>query len=226
MQVKRGDYRYYNVLGVLLLTVSLDQLNSYDLDVLKEIGNIGAGNAATALADMLQGRIDMLVPSVAILEFKKLASILGGAENLIAGILIEIHGSISGYIMFVLEDKYAASLMNVLMMDEGSRKSALEFTDMDVSALKEITNIVAGSYLSSISSLTGFNMDMSIPYLAVDMAGAILSVPISSYGAVGESVLLVETEFLYKENSIIGHFFLIPNLESYDKLLDALRIGD
>ena len=128
--------------------------------------------------------------------------------------------------MFVLEDRYAATLLDLIMLDGAERNSALNFDDMDKSALKEVTNIVAGSYLTSISTLTSLNMEMSVPYLAVDMAGAILSVPISYYGAVAESVLLVETEFLSDDNKIIGHFFLIPKLESYEKLLNALRIGD
>jgi len=208
------------------MSLTLEQLDSSDLDILREIGNIGAGNAATALADMLQGKIEMAVPNVQILKFSELVSILGGEENIIAGILVAIHGSIDGFIMFVLEDKYAATLLDLIMMDGGNRSSALNIDEMDKSALKEITNIVAGSYLTSIAALTGLNMEMSVPYLAIDMAGAILSVPISFYGAVGESVLLVETEFLSDDNKIIGHFFLIPNLESYEILLNALRIGD
>lgn len=208
------------------MSITLEQLDSSDLDILKEIGNIGAGNAATALADMLQGKIEMAVPNVEILKFSELVTILGGEEKIIAGILVAIHGNIDGYIMFVLEDRYAATLLDLIMLDGAERNSALNFDDMDKSALKEVTNIVAGSYLTSISTLTSLNMEMSVPYLAVDMAGAILSVPISYYGAVAESVLLVETEFLSDDNKIIGHFFLIPKLESYEKLLNALRIGD
>lgn len=207
------------------MVVKLDDLNSYDLDILKEIGNIGAGNAATALSDILQGRVDMSVPKVEVLKFNNLVTLLGGEENLVAGVLIAITGGIDGYIMFVLEDKFAANLVDLIMQDEVNRNTTLEFSEFDKSALKEITNIISGSYLSAISFLTNIEMKMSVPYLAIDMAGAILSVPIAAFGEVGESVLLVETEFLSGSKYFVGNFFLIPSVDSFDTLFDALRIG-
>jgi len=201
-------------------------LNEEDIDILNEIGNIGAGNAATALADILNGRIDMAVPKTILMKFNDIASIFGGPDNLVAGILIAISGSIDGYIMFILEDKYATSLLDLVMLDSEKRDTCLQISDIDQSALKEITNMISGSYISAIAGLTNFDINMSIPYLAIDMAGAVLSLPITTYGEIGDSLLLMETEFFNDDDKIIGHFLLVPNLESYDKLLTALRIGE
>jgi len=204
------------------MSISINDLNSMHIDVLKEIGNIGAGNAATALAKMLNKRIDMEVPKVKILEFKDVNEILGGAEILVVGILLRITGDLSGYIMFILEYNAAHLLVNILM---GKPSSDLnEFSELEASALKEIGNILAGSYISALSSLTNLKISPSVPDMAVDMAGAILSVPAIEFGKVGDTVLYIETEFSEGSAKVIGDFFLIPDVESYDVLLKALGV--
>ncbi|MGE4282173.1 MAG: chemotaxis protein CheC [Clostridia bacterium] len=206
------------------MSLSIEELNNLHLDVLKEIGNIGAGNAATALAKLLNKKVDMDVPKVQILEFKKVADLLGGADSLVVGILLSVTGDLNGYIMFMLEQKYAHLLVNMLMGKE--LENIEEFNEMDISALKEIGNILSGAYLSSLSSLTNLNICPSIPALTIDMAGAILSVPAIEFGKVGDTVLFIETAFIDFEHAIVGNFFLIPDVESYAILLKALGVID
>ncbi len=201
---------------------SIEELNTMQLDVLREIGNIGAGNAVTALSKLLNKKVDMSVPKVQILEFKSLADVVGGADNLVAGILFDMSGDLTGYMMFMLEEKYAHVLVNILMGKELTDIS--DFSEMDISALQEIGNILAGSYLSSLAMLTNLDISPSIPNLTIDMAGAILSVPAIEFGKVGDTVLFIETEFADGNNSVIGNFFLVPDLESYDVLLKALGV--
>ncbi|MCG8500320.1 MAG: chemotaxis protein CheC [Firmicutes bacterium] len=203
---------------------SIEELNAIELDVLREIGNIGAGNAVTALAKMLNKKVDMSVPQVRILEFKSVTELLGGADNLVVGILFDVTGDLEGYIMFILEQKYAHMLVNMLMSKDLSDMS--DFSEMDISALKEIGNILAGSYLSSLSALTNLKILTSIPDLAIDMAGAILSVPAIEFGKIGNTVLFIETEFKEDDCTIVGNFFLVPEVESYDVLLKALGVVD
>ena len=203
---------------------SVEELNAMQLDVLIEIGNIGAGNAVTALSKMLNKKVDMSVPKAQILDFKSVADLLGGADNLVIGILFDMTGDLSGYIMFILEQKYAHVLVNMLMGKEIDDITA--FSEMDISALKEIGNILAGSYVSSLSSLTNLKLISSIPDLTIDMAGAILSVPAISFGKIGDTVLYIETEFLDDQYAVVGNFFLIPDVESYDILLKALGVID
>lgn len=204
------------------MATGIDNLNNLQLDVLKEIGNIGAGNAATALAKLLNRKVDMDVPRAKILEFKDVSDTLGGAELPVVGILLKVSGDLTGNIMFILQQKAASMLVNMLMgrpLDE-----VHEFTEMEISALKEIGNILAGSYLSALSSLTNLMIMPSIPDLAIDMAGAILSVPAIEFGKVGDTVLYIETEFSEGFDKVVGDFFLVPDFDTYDVLLKALGV--
>lgn len=200
----------------------IDDLNNLQIDVLREIGNIGAGNAATALAKMLNKKVDMDVPRVKIMEFKDVSETLGSAESIVAGILLKVAGDLTGNIMFILQLKDAAMLVDMLMGRQSDEFH--EFSELEVSALKEIGNILAGSYLSALSTLTNLKILPSVPDLAIDMAGAILSVPAIEFGKVGDTVLYIETEFSDGEEKVVGDFFLVPDVETYDILLKALGV--
>jgi len=204
------------------MSINFNDLNDLQIDVLKEIGNIGAGNAATALAKMLNKKIDMDVPKVKILEFKDVNDILGGAEILVAGILLRVTGDLTGNIMYIMELTAAHVLVDMLMGRPSDARG--EFTEMEISALKEVGNILAGSYLSSLSTLTNLKIMPSVPDIAIDMAGAILSVPAIEFGKVGDSVLYIETEFSEGSTKVVGDFFLVPDVDSYDILLKALGV--
>ncbi|NLK86662.1 MAG: chemotaxis protein CheC [Clostridiaceae bacterium] len=206
------------------MVTDINNLNNMHLDVLKEIGNIGAGNAATALAKLLNRKIDMDVPRAKILEFKDVNEILGGAELPVVGILLKVSGDLTGNIMFILKQQAAALLVNMLM---GRPLDIVqeEFSEIELSALKEIGNILAGSYLSSLSALTNLKIISSVPDLAIDMAGAILSVPAIEFGKVGDTVLYIETEFSEGCARVVGDFFLVPDYDTYDILLRALGVN-
>ena len=204
------------------MVTAINDLNNLQIDVLKEIGNIGAGNAATALAKMLDRKIDMEVPKVKILEFKDVSETLGGAEIPVVGILLKVSGDLTGSIMFILKYRDANILVNILMgrpMQESN-----EFSEMDISALKEVGNILTGSYLSALAALTNLKIRSSVPDMAIDMAGAILSVPAIEFGKVGDTVLYIETEFSQENTKVVGDFFLIPDVDTYDILLKALGV--
>lgn len=200
--------------------LDFNNMDGMHLDVLREIGNIGAGNATTALSQMINKKIDMGVPKVNVLEFKDISEMLGGAENPIVGILFAVEGEVNGMMMFVLEQNSAHNLVNMLM---GREIGAFEeFTDMDLSALNEIGNIIAGAYLSSLSTLTNLKIIASIPYMAIDMAGAILSVPAIEFGKVGDRALLIQTDFGGEIERVFGYFILIPELDSYETILKSI----
>lgn len=202
--------------------LDLEQLDNMHFDVLKEIGNIGAGNATTALSQLINTKIDMNVPKVELLEFKDVSDIVGGAESIVVGILLTLEGEVDGMMMFILEKKSAHHLVNILM---GKQIGNFEdFTEMDLSALNEIGNIIAGAYLSSLSSLTNLLIKASVPYMAIDMAGAILSVPAIEFGKIGDKALLIQSQFGEDDTEVNGYFILIPSMESYDKILTSLGV--
>ncbi len=204
--------------------IDLEELNDMQFDVLKEIGNIGAGNATTALSTMLNIKVDMSVPNVALLPFSEIGSVVGSEEDTVVGILLGLEGDINGMMMFIFDTKSAHHLVNSLMMiDIHTNEDAdlTSLTEMDMSALNEIGNIVAGSYLSALSGLTGLKAVSSVPSLTVDMVGALLSVPATEFGKYGDKLLMIQSQF-GELDFVTGYFLLIPELYSYDKILSSL----
>lgn len=201
--------------------INLDKMDDMYFDILKELGNIGAGNATTALSMMLNRKIDMQVPKVALVGFDELSRIVGGEEALVAALYLFLEGNISGSMMFMMEEESAHYLVNVLM--GRSFDEVQEFSEMDLSALHEIGNIIAGSYLSALSNLTNLTITASVPYLSIDMAASILSVPAIEFGKLGDKALLIQTHF-GDDLNISGYFLLIPELQSYDVIMKSLGL--
>ena len=201
--------------------MSLEKVSENYGDVLKEIGNIGAGNAMTALSQMLQCKVDMQVPQVKLLDFAEVGEIMGGEEQIMVGVFLGVEGDITGSMMFLVEQASAKHLINKIMM--GMAPEGDEFTEIELSAMKEVGNIITGAYLNSLSSLTNLKIFPTPPQLTVDMACAILSVPAIYFGTMGDKILLIQSQF-YDEVEIDGYFILIPDLDSYSKILTSLGI--
>lgn len=202
----------------------IKDIYSRNLDILSEIGNIGAGNATTALAQIIGNKVNMDVPQVRLLGFNELTEIIGGAENIVIGIMCRIEGDLTGMMMFMLEKAAAHRLIDIFMMDfdDGCED---EFSEMKLSALHELGNIIVGAYLNALAGLTGLKIIESIPHLSIDMAGAILSVPAIEFGKMGDEALLIESRFFEEDRAASGYFILIPDVPSYDTILKSLHIG-
>lgn len=201
--------------------IKLDALDDTQYDILKEIGNIGAGNATTALAQLINSKIDMSVPQVSLVPFNRIADTIGSEETVLVGILLGLEGDISGMMMFLLQEKSAHNLVNILVGNPPEKEDA--FNEMEFSALSEIGNIIAGSYLSALAGLTNLTIVASVPSMTIDMAGALLSVPAIEYGKIGDKVLLIQTQF-GEDDLVNGYFVMVPELESYDKILSSLGL--
>lgn len=196
-----------------------ESFDSFIMDVLKEIGNIGSGNAVTALANLLSKKIYMSVPKVRIIDFKDIATILGGEEELIVGIYLNLKEDIEGNIMFTIDIESAINLLKMLLDREVE-----ELDEISISALSEVGNILSSSYVNALSALTGMKIAVSVPSLAIDMAGAILSVPATQFGLISDKVLFIETVFEEGDNQVKGNLFLLPNIESFQKILSLLGV--
>ncbi len=199
--------------------MSLENISDTYMDVLKELGNIGAGNAMTALSQMLNCKVDMRVPQIKLMEFSEIGAMLGGEEQLMVGVFLGVEGDIDGSMMFLLEKNSAKHLINKLMM--GMASEGDEFNEMELSAMKEVGNIITGAYLNSLAVITNMKIQPTPPELTVDMAGAILSVPAIEFGIMGDNILLIQSQF-FDEVEIDGYFILIPDLDSYAKILGSL----
>ncbi len=201
--------------------MSLEQVTETYYDVLKELGNIGAGNAMTALSQMLQTKVDMKVPQVRLLEFSEVGEMMGGEELIMVGVFLGVEGDITGSMMFMVEEQTARHLIQKITM--GMLPSGSEFEEMGLSAMKEVGNIITGAYLNSLSTLTNLKIFPTPPALTVDMAGAILSVPAIQFGIFGDKILLIQSQF-HDEIQLDGYFILIPDMESYAKILTSLGL--
>lgn len=201
----------------------IGRLTEAQLDALKEVGNIGAGNAATALYQMIGKKVNMSVPRAAVIPLSEVPEVLGGPEILVAGVFLRVLGDAPGSILFVMPKDSALYLVDILMGRPQSSTQVL--SELDKSALKEIGNILASSYLNALSSFTGLTFLPTVPALAFDMAGAILDVILAELGQLGDYALLIETRFQAESAHVEGHFFLIPDPGSLMVILRTLGVG-
>ncbi|MGI6491274.1 MAG: chemotaxis protein CheC [Peptococcaceae bacterium] len=192
-------------------------------DVLQEISNIGLGNAATALAELLQKRVDLEVPQATFVDMEQVFPMVGGLEDVVACVHLGFDGDIAGTVLFVFSEQSAYKLVDILLEREmGTTKELDELGD---STIMEIGNVLTGTFINAISSMTGLTMYTSVPMFAFDMIGAILSASLVASGHWDEKVLLIETNFVQNNEQIKGHFFLLPKTGFLNKLFMALGLS-
>ncbi|WP_102028239.1 chemotaxis protein CheC [Salirhabdus sp. Marseille-P4669] len=205
------------------------RLTNFHLDILKEIGNIGAGNAATSLSKILNRTINMNVPDVQIMSFDDMMERLGGHEKEIASVFIRIEGDAPGSIFFVLTPEEASMFISDMIGVEDNHLQAPPYNDLAISAYMELGNIVSGSYLSALSDFTNLNMQPSVPSVSIDMVGAILTFGLMELSNISDQVILIDTKLtdeLDKYSDITGRFFLLLDPDSFDKIFDSLGIAE
>ncbi len=206
----------------------INRMKTYHLDILKEVGNIGAGHAATALSKLLNKTIDMKVPAVRIVSFDEITELVGGADNIVAAIFLRIEGDTPGNMFFMLPVNEATTLIQYLTGDQSFDLNHPPYPELGLSALQELGNILAGSYLSAFSDFTKLNLQPSVPALSIDMAIAILSYGLLELSQVGDSAIVIDTEIVEKldvnSQKTTGHFFLLPDPDSYEIIFQALGV--
>ena len=200
-----------------------DKLSDIHIDALKEIGNIGLGNAATSLANMLNKKVDMKVPNTKFVSMVETMEMVGGLEEVVSCVALRVEGDITAQVLFVFDEKSSYYLIDMLMgMDKGT---TTQMDEVSKSAIKEIANILTGAFLSAISTMTGLKIKPNVPMFAFDMLGAVLSTSLIEGGYVDDHILVIETVMFEKEKNINGKFFFIAKKESLNKLFSALGIS-
>ncbi len=195
------------------------ELSPIQLDVLQEVGNIGAGNAATSLSQLLNEKVDMTVPAVNIVPFDDIFSKIG-VEEVVIGVIVRVLGDTPGNILFTLEKEVALKIISSLIGEQQE-----QISEIGSSALCEIGNIISSSYMNAIAKLTNLVLMPSVPAVTLDMMGAILSTTFIESGQFDEYVLDLETQFLQENQKISGHFYYIPMPGSLEKILSSLGIN-
>lgn len=197
-------------------------MNDTHIDVLTEVGNIGSGNAATALSAMIKKNVLIQMPTVKLMKFQEAIDNCGGAESLRVGILVRIKGDIEGIIMFLLEEEFAKIVINTFF---GNKEvDLLRLDENDTSLLSEIGNIMASSYVSAIAKLANISINVEAPSLTVDMLGALMSVPVIEYGSIGDELVVIDKVLKIDDIRIKSNMMLIPTVDSLSYLFGKLGV--
>lgn len=199
---------------------SYQDITDQEIDMLREAGNIASGNAMTALSKLIDSTLDMSIAQVRIEKIQELPEVLGNAEEVIAGMLINVSGDLNAMLLLAFETESAIGMVNRILGK--TLKDLEEFDEIDHSVLCETGNILAGSYLSALNQLTGLKLDMSIPQIAIDMAGAILSYPAIEFIYNDNTMLFIKTVFKDVNGYLNGNYILILDHEAYSSVIRSL----
>ena len=199
-----------------------DKFSAMQIDVLKEIGNIGSGNACTALAMLLNTFVDMTVPSIRFLDFESVKEFLGGGASEVLGIRIGVKEDLTGMMFHIVKKQFAERIINTFYPKELETLSDLN--DMDLSVLSEMGNITSGAYANALASLSNMKVDIMTPEYHVNTIEEILQIPLKEYAEVGDKILVVDEQFIMGDEKLTSHMLLILDGASLQKLFERLGI--
>ena len=200
-------------------------LKELQFDALKEVANIGAGHAATALSQMTNKKIMISVPEVTVTPLEEVPEVLGHPEEVVAAVLMHMMGDLTGRTLLLFPGPSARALCDILLRRPAG--TTTEFGVMEQSGIKEVGNILSSAYLNALSDFMGMMLVPSVPSLVVDLSAAVLTSTYLNFGSERDYVFCVESEFQFEGESsnLKGHFLLLPDLASLRAIFDAIRVG-
>ena len=196
-----------------------EELGENQMDVFREIGSIGNGNAITALSGILSEKISMELPEVNILEFNMAQNKIGDAEEIVGAVLVEMSGELSGLMMLILKRDFIKTMIKKVLSYE--KENLLE---MEESLLIEVGNIMLSSYISALSSLTNIQIHLSVPQFAVNMLGGILSMPMAMMGIESDKIMMITGAFSIGGEEMDSNILLLPDIRSLNVLMKKLGV--
>lgn len=201
-----------------------DQLSSLEIDTLREIGSIGTGNAATALSQMLNREVRITLPEVRIMEYNEAIEWIGGPEAVTAGVLVKMSGQISGIMLSVQNLEFVNLVMGSMFSEYVDSFESLG--ELGQSGMVEIGNIMISTFINALAGLAGIQVNLTVPAFAVDMQGAILTVPMAEYGGMSDYLMTIGGNFVCDGKQVPCRLLLSPDLRSLNFLLRKLGVGD
>ena len=199
-----------------------DNLNDTQLDVMREIGNIGAGNACTALSGLIGTPIDMSVPRVQLLGLDSTSDYLGGDDKEVLGIRIDVKADLTGMMYHIVNKRFAERLINTFY--EKKLDTIKSIDEMDMSVISEMGNITSGAYANALATLSGYVVDIGTPTPGGYTISEILRVPIETFGEVGDKILVVDEQFIIDSEKLTSNMILVLEKDSLHKLFDKLGV--
>jgi chemotaxis protein CheC len=197
------------------------KLNELEIDALKELGNIGIGNVATSLSKFINKKVDISVPETGFVELVKVPSLVGGPETIASAIYLEISGGLKGEAVFLFPESGALEIVDIIMKKKpGSTK---KMDELDESAFKELSNILTGSFVSSLAKMLDVKLLPSVPHTATDMVQALLDFILIKIGRYADVVLCVKTQMNVEGHNIDSQFLVFFDEVSLKKMLSCLH---
>lgn len=201
-----------------------DDLGELALDVIKEVGSIGTGNAATAVSSLLQSNVRISLPDVKILGFNETVNVLGSPEEPVAAVLVQMSGDINGIMLFLMRIDFIHAVLETMLGKNVAGYNDLD--EMDMSALTEVGNIIISSYVNALSGLSGMEIDLSVPAASVNMLGGILSVPMIELGLETDKIMINLGKFILEEKHLDSSLLMLPDIPSLNNLIKKLVTVD
>ena len=199
-----------------------DQLSSLELDILKEIGSIGTGNAATSLSALIGKPVRIQMPEVRIMGYNEAIEWIGGPEEITAGVLVGMSGQISGIMLSVQQLEFVNLVLDSMLGQ--SVGDYMELQELEHSALTEVGNIMISTFINALSGLAGIDIELTVPAFTVDMQGAIMAVPMAEYGGQSDYIMTIGGDFVCNGKEIPCRLLLSPDIRSLNFLLRKLGV--
>ena len=201
-----------------------EELDGMELDTIREIGSIGTGNAATALSSMLESEVRISVPEVRIMGYNEAIDWIGGPEVITAGVLVQLSGEINGIMLSVQQMDFVNLVLERMV---GRRVAGYEeLTELDRSALVEVGNIMISTFINALSGLADITTRLTVPAFAVDMQGAILTVPMAEFGGQSDYIMTIGADFLCDGQKVPCRLLLSPDIRSLNFRLQTQGVVD
>jgi chemotaxis protein CheC len=204
--------------------IDIRDLEAVQLDALREVANMGAGHAATALSQMTKSRIMINVPQLQVAPLEEVPELLTGTGEVVAAVLMHMLGDLTGRTLLIFPRTSAMRLSEILLHRPAG--SSHVFGELEQSAIKEAGNILSAAYMNALSDFMGMMLLPSVPSLVIDLAGAVLTTAYTNFGHERDYVFCIQTEFkMEEETSVQGHFLLLPDVESLQIILEHIRLA-
>ncbi len=200
-----------------------NELNTLEMDTLKEIGSIGTGNAANSLSSLIGKPVRIRQPEVRIMGYNEAIDWIGGPEEITAGVLVRMSGQITGIMLSVQQLEFV-NLVLESMLGHGVQ-DYLGLHEMESSALIEVGNIMISTFINALSSLADINVELTVPAFTVDMQGAIMAVPMAEYGGQSDYIMTIGGNFICGGKEIPCRLLLSPSIRSLNFLLRKLGVS-
>ena len=204
--------------------MDLRSLDAAQLDAMREIANIGAGHAATALSKMTERVIMIDVPEVSIIRLEDVGTVTGEPDDVVAAVMMKVLGDVTGRTVQIFPADSAVRLI-AIMTGSAPPDFPAGFDEQHQNTLKEVGNIIVGAYLNALSDFMGLLFIMSVPAIAIDMAGAVMTTSYLNFGEEQDYVLCVNTGMSLGSERIRGHFLLIPDAASLQIMLREMKLA-